>query len=216
MSVKFHESFCLDSQQDQLLWWDDFLGDQVQDEWRLVVAGTGAGAVVDQQTGGIVRLRVPAASDSATLDWASIRSLHVSQRISIEARVLAVGGTVTNTYREPTALRFDGNNYISFYHAYGSADIYIRCVDGGVPTSADSGINIDGNYHIYRIECHTHGANHVHFYIDGTQTANSPITTNVPDDATDFLQPYLRIIANASLVAETQTDIDYVVVRQDV
>jgi len=89
----------------------------------------------------------------------------------------------------------------------------ILCVDGGVGPAVDSGIAPDTDYHIFRVECHLHGGSHVHFYIDGTETANSPINTNVPDDATDYLQPlvYVRPRENAAKIV----DCDYVYIRQD-
>jgi len=213
MSVKFHEAYCLDSQQDQLLWFDDFLGDQVQDEWRTALVGGGTVTVIDQQTGGIVRLSTPTASDQALLDWGDIRSLHIDQRISGEARIRCNNG-VTDTFRRIFRLSFDVQNYIGFeQQGYDDADIDIVCEDNNIKTSADSGINVDADWHIYRIECFPTGE--VHFYIDGVETANSPITTNIPDDATDYLQPYFAIFTNADSDPATSMDVDYCAVRQD-
>ena len=211
MSVKVHEAFSIDSFQDRLLWWDDFLGDQLQDEWA--VGGTGSATVVDQQTGGIVRITSGAATNNSyIIFWNDIRSLHVLKKVSIEVRVKLSSTTdVVSRLR----LYFDFNNYIGFYfNAAVDATWDIICRDGGVSTDATSTIAADTSNHIFRIECHTHGSNHVHFYIDGVQTANSPITTNIPDDASDFLQPYL-FIQTAEDVAKS-LDIDYVVVRQEV
>ena len=56
MSVKIHESYCLDSQQTSLCWFDDFLGDQIQDEWTSTGDAGGTATVVDAQTGGVVRI----------------------------------------------------------------------------------------------------------------------------------------------------------------
>jgi len=208
MSVKFHEAYALDSQQDQLLWFDDFLGDQIQDEWR--TGGTGSAAVVDQQTGGIARLTTGAlTNNSYQIDWNNFRSLHVDQRVSFEARVKMANITQIDA---SIGLLFDASNQIVFVESAG--DWLIRCEDGGAATQPNSGISLDIDYHIYRIECHTHGGNHVHFYIDGTETANSPINTNVPDDATDYLQPYLYIRTTEDVVKFM--DIDYCVVRQDI
>jgi len=214
MSVKFHESYCLDSQQDQLIWWDDFLGDQIQDEWDSTIAGAGTTVVVDQQTGGIVRLTTGALTgNNNVLDWNDIRSLLVTKRISMECRVKV--NQLTQAY-VTLGLVFDGSNQIRFYaaNAAGADDWEIWCEDGGATTRQESGITLDTSYHIFRIECHIHGGNHVHFYIDGTQTANSPITTNIPDDATDYLQPHFLIQTRVD-VAKSM-DIDYVVVRQEI
>jgi len=210
MSVKQHEPICLDSAQDHFWWMDHFLGDQIQDEWR--IGGTGTGVVVDQQTGGIIRLTTGAlTNDTQYLDWAGIRSLHVDQRVSMEARVLVSDDDAD--IDAMISVRFDASNRIMFYHNPAQANYMLFTQDGGASTQVDSGVARDTSYHIYRIECHTHGANHIHFYIDGTECNNSPITTNIPDDATDFLQPYLRVQTKED-VAKTM-DIDYCAVRQD-
>lgn len=214
MSVKVHEAFSIDSFQDRLLWWDDFLGDQIKDEWDITLVGGGTATVVDAQTGGIVRLTAPtnATNDAVTLDWGDIRSLLVSKKASAEFRAKASANTQINV---EFRLRFDVNNHTSFfYDRVAAGNWLIICRDGGVATSLDSGVALDTDYHVYRIECHTHGASHVHFYIDGVETGNSPITTNIPDDATDYLQPVLYL--DTKEAAQKTFDIDYVVVRQEI
>lgn len=210
MSVKVHEPVCFDSFQDLLIFFDDFHGDQLQDEWQGF--GTGSATVVDQQTGGIVRITTGAlANDSYRIDWSNIRSLHVDQRVSLEFRVKL---TQTTNVIVVLALLFDWDNRIYFEYDSGmSANWYIKTRDGGAATPQDSGIAADTSYHIFRIECHTHGSNHVHFYIDGTETANSPINTNIPDDATDYLQPRLWI--QTTVDAIKSMDVDYCYLRQD-
>jgi len=212
MSVKQHEPMCFDSAQDRWWWMDHFLGDQIQDEWATAFVGAGTTVVVDQQTGGIVRFTTGANNgDDNTLNWNNIRSLLVSKRISMEIRVKL---TQTNSVDVRLYLRFDWSNCVFFrYSSSLGANWRIRCRDGGGDTTQDSGVAANTSYHIFRIECHTHGANHVHFYIDGTETANSPITTNIPDDATDYLQPYLWI-ETLENVAKSM-DVDYVACRQD-
>lgn len=212
MSVSVHEAFSLDSAQDRYWWMDHFLGDQVKDEWRLAVVGGGTGVVVDQQTGGIVRLSAPtnATADEAGIDWNDIRSLLVSKKVSMEARVKI--SSIINT-RFFLSLRFDANNRIYFRYNTGAGDATWRIVttDGGAITNNDSGITPDTDYHIYRIECFPTGE--VHFYVDGVECGNSPITTNIPDDATDYFQP--RFNCRTAEVALKQLDIDYVAIRQD-
>ena len=215
MSVKVHEAFSLDSFQDRLLFFDDFHGDQLQDEWSEGgVAGTAV--VVDAQTGGIVRFTTGAtAFDDYHIQWGEnpneVRSLHVDKKATMEFRLKLAQ---TNTVMSFTYLYFDGNNGINFqYDSSVDTNWQIRCMNGGAPTLLDSGVAVDTDYHIFRIECHTHGANHVHFYIDGVETANSPITTNIPDDAADYLMPrlFLRTRENVAKIA----DCDYVYVRQE-
>ncbi len=211
MSVKVHEAFSIDSFMDRLLWWDDFLGDQLKDEWREV--GTGSAAVVDLQTGGVVRITTGGAiNNQFFLDWSNIRSFLVSKRVSMEIRVKLNHATWINVNLD---MVFDGNNYVSIYaseNAGGATNWFIRCRDGGAGAGFDSGIAADTSYHIFRIECFP--TDEVHFYIDGVETANSPITTNIPDDAGDYFQPFLSLQTRENLAKSM--DIDYVVYRQEI
>ena len=210
MSYDLHEAFSLDSFQTQLNFWDDFEGDSLKAIWTSTLVGGGTGAVIDAMDGGIFRLGTPTASDESKLDWGGatpIRSLHVDKKVTMETKIRANGG-VTDTIRYIMTLYFDAGNRIDFYHGVDSLDITIQCVNGGAPTSADSGINIDADYHVYRIECFP--ADEVHFYIDGVECANSPITTNIPDDAADYLMPRFYIATNADTDPATSMDVDYV------
>ena len=212
MSVKVREPVCEDSAQDLYIWFDHFLGDQIKDEWNSTIVGAGTNAVVDQQTGGIVRLTTGGINgDNNILDWNDIRSLLVSKRVSIEFKAKLDSITSSSATLD---LLFNVNNRVSFYATLpAEANWLIWCRDGGASTQLDSGIAVDTDYHIFRSECHTHGGNHVHFYIDGVETANSPITTNIPDDAADYLQP--RLFRRTAIGAVKSMDVDYVVVRQD-
>jgi len=213
LSVKFHEAFSLDTARRRFFFSDHFLGDSLRDLWDATLGGGGTAAVIDAQDGGIIRLGTPTASDDASFDWGDIRSLHVNKKVTAEARVRCNGG-VTDTFRRIFWLWFDAQNYVGFsQNGYDVSDIYIFCEDDNVKTQADSGINVDADWHIYRIECFPAGE--VHFFIDGVETANSPITTNIPDDAGDYLQPFFYIATNADTDPATSMDIDYVVVRQD-
>lgn len=199
-----------DTSTDYFWFKDHFLGDQLKDEWR--AAGTGSAAVVDQQTGGIVRITTGAVSGNTHLmDWANTRSLLVDKKVTLELRVKVPVVTYLQMF---LYLYLDPNNLVGFFFnelAGGAINWSIRCVNGGVTTSQDSGVLLDTDYHIYRIECFPAGEGH--FYIDGVECANSPITTNIPDDATDFLQPYLYVRAREN--AAKSFDVDYVVARQD-
>lgn len=214
MSVSTHEPVCLDSAQDKFFWFDHFLGDQLKDEWRSTGDAGGGANVIDQQTGGIVRLDTGIVIDDDWLiDWNNIRSLLVSKRVSMEIRAKLNQNTYIQAY---FSLRFDGLNEIHFYcfdNFGGAHNWQIACTDGGVGGNLDTGEAVDTNYHIFRIECHTHGGNHVHFYIDGNETNNSPISANIPDDATDYFDPTLFILTRTT--AERSMDIDYIVIRQD-
>ncbi len=208
MSVKVHEPVCEDSAQDLYFWFDHFLGDQIKDEWR--AAGTGSVAVVDQQTGGIAQITTGALTgNSYYIDWNDIRSLHVDQKVTMEAR--AKFSDDDSDIQGYFGLLHDSNDLIVFFWEDGEANIQYFCENDGARTKNDSGIARDTSNHIYRIECLPTGE--VHFYIDGVECANSPITTNIPDDATDFLQPHFRLWTRVD--SAKSLDIDYVVVRQE-
>ena len=212
MSVKVHEAFCLDSFMDRLLYFDDFHGDQIQDEWREGGNAGGSAVVVDAQTGGIVRITTDNDNnDKRFIDWNDIRSLHVSKRVSMEVRAKINQATYVSV---GFVLQFDMGNRVFFFVnevAGGATNWQIFCMDGGAQTSLDSGVALDTDYHIFRIECFPTGQGH--FFIDGVETANSPITTNIPDDAGDYLQPWLQMQTRENLAKSM--DIDYVYIRQE-
>ena len=208
MSVKAHEAYCLDSAQDRLLFYDDFLGDSLRDLWA--VSGTGSAAVVDAQDGGIVRVTSGATSGNQyLLNWGTIRTLHVNKKVTLEVRAKYSSGSELDT---AIRLRYDANNHVSFFYDRAAPGHWvIVCRNDTLTSAPDSGVLIDTDYHIYRIECFPTGE--VHFYIDGTECANSPITTNIPSDAGDYLEVYFEIETSED-VAKSM-DIDYVVIRQD-
>lgn len=207
-----HDSFCFDSIQKSLLFYDDFEGDSLKDEWLLTVVGTGAGVVIDGLDGGVYRLSAPtnATADSARIDWSNIRSLAVTKKVIIEARVKMSHSTYINS---AVGLSYDANNYIEIYASEGvggATNWRIITILAGVVTDLDTNIVADTLWYILRIECHTHGGNHIHFYIDGVETANSPISTNIP---VSYLQPHLIVVTRTA--AERQFNLDYVVIVQN-
>lgn len=204
-----HEAYCLDSQFQSLLWWDDFLGDQLKDEWTAAGGAGGSAVVVDGETGGIVRITTDGdATDEYEIHWNNIRSLRVASRVSMEFRLKLVSATSVHAF---CGLRFDGSNFIIFqFDASANINWLIYAYDAPAGVPQDSGIVADTSYHIFRIECHTHGGNHVHYYIDGVECGNSPQSVGVPLDA---LMP--RFYCSTEVASEKSLDIDYVVVRQD-
>lgn len=206
MSVKVHEAFSIDSFQDRLLWYDDFLGDQIKDEWR--VAGSSTADVVDAQTGGIIRINSGAVLwNNTTMNWTDLRSLLVTKKATMETRLKLTQTSDVGVKAELTANLNDDR--LAFDYESTGANWRIICANGGVPTIQDSGITADTAYHIFRIEAFPTGQ--VHFYIDDVETANSPITTNIPPD---YLQPVFWIQARAA--SNKTLDIDYVVIRQEI
>lgn len=211
VNVLSHDAFSLDSQQEELFWWDDFEGSVLKDEWH--VTGTGSCAVVDLQYGGIARLTTGAViNNNYTLYWNDKRSMHVSNECKMEVRCKL--NQITNMILR-ISLYFDGNNCILFeYDSSVLANWRLRCFDGGAGTSVDSGEAADTSNHIFRILTHPSdqhvAAVHAHFFIDDltTEVTNSPISTNIPDDAADYLQPliFIQTLENAAKTADS----DYV------
>ena len=212
MSVKVHEAFSLDSFADRLLFFDDFHGDQLQDEWN--EAGTGSAAVVDAQTGGICRLTTGATTDDEyKLDWGGgvpIRSLLASKKATIETR--AKPSTTANVDIIPCELAsLTFTEMARIYFNSGDANYSIQTHNAGEGyTTAASDTAVDGDYHIFRIEFHTHGGAHTHFYIDGAELNVSPLTTSIP---TVHMQPFLWIRTKEN--ATKSLDVDYVYIRQE-
>jgi len=213
MSVKQHEAYCLDSQQTQLFFYDDFLGDSVRDLWALSGDGGGTAVPIDAQDGGVLHITTDGDNtDSYGIYWNDTRTLHVDKKVAVETRVKLVQTTLVDVKLQ--LLRYNVNNRIYFRYDTSVPDTnwVIVTTDGGASTTGDSGVAADTDYHILRIECFPAGE--VHFFIDGVETNNSPITTNIPDDAGDYLQPryYIQTLENAT----KSLDIDYIIVRQDI
>ena len=199
----------LEAMQDYMMFLDDFHGDQIQDEWRNTGDSGGSAAVVDAQTGGIVRITTDGDDDDEWyMDWADTRSLLVSKKVIMECRVKASDDdSDIETYY---SIWEDGGDWIMFWGQPSETNWQIYTVLAGGGGGFDSGIARDTSYHKFKIECHTHGGNHVHFYIDGTETSNSPITSDIP---TNYLQPFFKVITKEN-VAKT-IDIDYIYIIQE-
>jgi hypothetical protein len=210
--VRVHEARCLDSLQRQWFFKDDFIGDQIQDIWAVSGSAGGSAVVVDGETGGIVRITTHTDdTDSYLLDWNDYRILLVTKRVSMEWKLKASDNDSDIEIR--MGMDFDANNRIGFI-SNADANWRIRSMDGGGSTLEDSGIAETTSYMIFRIESHTHGGNHVHYFIDNVECANSPLSTNIPDDAADVLQPYIEVRTLEAGVAKS-VDMDYISIRQD-
>ena len=193
------------------VWRDDFLGDQLKDEWTLTASG-GTATIIDGETGGIVRVTSGAIDGNfAQIDWGNIRSLHIDKKIIIEYRVKL--SSIADVFAF-LKIRFDPDEEYQLKYDSSNGDTkWMFLTENGASTEVSTNITPDTNYHIFRMEAHTHGGTHIHFYIDGVECANSPVSSNLPDDAGDFLQP------NCGIQTRTNTnkllDVDYVWVTQE-
>lgn len=205
-----HEARCLDSLQKQLFWFDDFLGDQIQDEWTLIVAGGGAGAVVDNEAGGVYRFTLNALNATARIDWGNIRSLLVTKNVCMEVRA-KFSASNADRYCELELYNDSNNTLMIRITPPAGNDIWIRCMAGGVDTTFQIDTDPGTDYNLWRILTSTQGGNHVHFYRNNVELANSPIVANIP---ALYLQPSCYGLNIAGGGAFSQS-FDYVAVRQD-
>ena len=209
MSDNNHEMLCFDSLHDLLFFVDDFEGDKLKDEWARSGIGAGTVVVVDSENGGVIRITTGGVlNNTQRIAWGEFHTLLVSKKASMETRIKLLDIT---TVQVTLRLYMDANNFIHFLYASAiSANWRIQTRSLGVGVAVDSGIAADTDDHIFRIECHTHDENHVHFYIDDVETDNSPSNTNI---TASYLEP---IIGNLTRVGVARAfDVDYVVVRQE-
>lgn len=200
--LRYHDAMSLDSARRRFFFLDDFLGDQLQDLWREVIVGAGTLAVVDSQTGGVLRFTTGAVTgDRITLDWNHTYSLLVSKNVDIEFRLKMNTLTTVSNFVE---IHNVAGNRIGF--TTGAVNWQIRTIDVG-STSFTSGIAVTANYVTLRMECKPTA---IHFFIDGVETANSPITTDIP---TVHLQPRIRFSITANVARGF--DLDYIVISQE-
>jgi hypothetical protein len=213
MSLLDHESFCFDSLQKQLFWFDDFEGDQLKDEWYQ--EGAGGSAMLDGVSGGVVRLT------TETSDWSyseilwnngnAINVLSVSKNVASECRSALKRVTYNESYFH--CLIGDSNALIMMYisDTVGSTPTYI-CYSRSTGTSSiGSGVSATTNYFISRIQTSTQGGNHVHYYLDGIE-ANNTISTNI---STQNFCPMHACAFMAGGSNAMHLDVDYSAVRQD-
>lgn len=69
--------------------------------------------------------------------------------------------------------------YFEYTDSENSGKWTINCANATTFTTLDSGILADTGYHNFQIQVNS-TATAVHFYIDGVETSNSPISTNIP------------------------------------
>jgi len=201
-----HAPFCLDSLADYVEDGDDFWGDSLDARWH--TAGDGSAAVVDGADGGVIRLASgPASGNSCTLTWKAIRSLHVNKKLIIEIKSKISNIVDQSSYN---GVWYNSGSIIMVWVQPGQANYRVYSSKAGSVTNLDSGIAKDTNWHIFRIECHTHGGTHIHYYIDGVECNNSPVTTNIPDGV--YLEP--TISSYTAINTNYDADIDYIFWRQ--
>ena len=87
----------------------------------------------------------------------------------------------------------------------------INNIGDGSPTINNTNTAADTNWHVYKIIVNA-AATSVAYYIDGTQVANSPITTDIPT-AID-LSPAISVISTAGTVQASTLQVDLCTLQQ--
>lgn len=103
-------------------------------------------------------------------------------------------------YHEITTTFFDDGIYFRYSDNENSGNWQIICRASDTETNSDSGIAADTGWHVFKIVINAAG-NSVSFYIDGTETSNSPISTNIPTGASPDLYPLFMIKKTAGTTA---------------
>jgi len=211
--VRFHEAECIDSQSSHLFGFDDFWGDSLDARWNVSTVGGGSVAVVDGIEGGAVRLSAltNVTSDRADINWNTIRTLKALKHLCFEVRFRQ---SSTNNVTIYIGLSNTGTQHMDFRCEGGGANYRIRTNNEGAGNNFDSGIPLTTDWIRLRMECHTHGGNHVHYYVNGVETSNSPISTLIPFDSDDPLQIWITLLTKDT--NPKTLDIDYVTWRQDI
>jgi hypothetical protein len=83
--------------------------------------------------------------------------------------------------------------FFSYSDNVNSGRWQINSVSASTATTTNTTSTVDTGWHTFRIDVNS-AATSIAFYIDGTQVATSPITTNIPTVA---LSPYLAILTTS-------------------
>ena len=69
------------------IWWDkdDFFGDSIDDRWSQNGSGGGSAAVLDEGTGGVLRITTGSSDDDYwQVKWGDIRTLYAVNEVALE------------------------------------------------------------------------------------------------------------------------------------
>lgn len=95
--------------------------------------------------------------------------------------------------------------YFSYQDNINGGKWQINCTNSSTTTTADSGVLAATTMHNYGIQVNAAGTA-VHFFIDGVETSNSPITTNIPTIA---ISPCIGVLSTAGLPPTQVVDLFY-------
>lgn len=94
--------------------------------------------------------------------------------------------------------------YFEYTDTENSGDWVGKTASGSTRTTANSAIAADTSYHNFQISVNA-SASSVSYFIDGTQIANSPITTNIPTAA---ITPFISMVATTGTISASSISVD--------
>ncbi|MEN8236149.1 MAG: hypothetical protein ABFQ95_01150 [Pseudomonadota bacterium] len=98
--------------------------------------------------------------------------------------------------------------YWRYTHSENSGDWTVRATKSSTTTTANTSNTVDTGWHVFKIEINS-AVSSASFFYDGTEVANSPITTNLPLSTTG-IHPYIRFEKTAgATTAELLIDTFY-------
>lgn len=194
----------------KIWYYDDFLGDVLRSEWNAFTSSAGTGAIVSA-INGKVQLDDTSAEDDSGLDWGAFLNfdpvLNCVMEWKCEVNTIANLNVLMGLYK-------DADEYALFGIDDADDNIdYRASLNGGVgAVDADSGIDIDTDAHIFRIECYDDGS--VKFFIDEALVGTAPAGT-LSTTAGVAHKPYFLVTDKSGQTTQHLFDIDYVVLHQD-
>lgn len=132
----------------------------------------------------------------------SLKALNVGDGTNDFSLYLGFGDRFFTASAEP-----DDGIYFHYNQASNSGNWIGKTASGGTRSSANSAIALDTDFHRYTIVVNAAGTS-VSFYIDGTEIANSPLSSNIP--SATGLQFGIAHVAGA----ERKAVLDYVLYKQ--
>jgi len=196
--------------QNKVFFYDDFLGDVLADQWNLVTGGSGTATVISA-VNGVCQLDDTTSEDDAGIDFGSFFNFDPTLHAVIEVK--AAVDTLTNLLLN-IGLYKDTDEYVLF--EVDDTDNNIDCKasksGGSGAVDVDSGVDLDTDYHIYRIECYDDGS--AKFFIDNSLVYTAPAGT-LSATAGVLHKPYIYIKDKSGQTTQHKLDIDYVFIHQD-
>lgn len=170
---------------DVYYFYDDFVGSNWDNRWW---SGRGTGGGISTQADSVVRVRANAnltyeMYQTDKCDFSVAANAIMTSRYKL-SHTTSIQGEIGFEAASPD----NSNNWITLYYDSSvGANWQAQSASAGTPTTVDTGIAADTNFHEFRIET---TSSKITYFLDGTLAAT--ITTNIP---TMLLQPYVFVVS---------------------